>query len=541
MREVQLKRCRQLVLGCGLFPVLAVAQSAATQQGQGVQRIDEYYEQRRQIQPQPAEADPVQQPAPPDPATLPAEASTRFRLNDVRFTASELLPPDALEEIRTRHVGRDVSLADLNTIVDEVNALYEARGINTARALLREQSIEDGVVELTLVEGRLGKMEVTGETHVPIAFVQRRIHQREGEIVQADRLRDDLVYLNRTSDLQVRALLSPGQQPGQTDITLLAEVPARRSWGVFIDNAGIESTGRERLGVQGQFWGLAGVNDLLSGSIAHSRGGLEGRVSYSGLINRRNGRLGVNIIRNQINIIDGAYVDLEITGQSTSYGFDYVQPWIASQNWLFSTVASVSRGTSTTDIAGQRVSDITSTTISVGLNTSYRADGYEWTFYQGFSNINADETLAEGSRFTTANGATSWTQRLGGTGLLARAQLGWQFSSGDFLPSSNLFQVGGIGSVRGYVRGALSGVKGYFGSIELHRPYRGNHDIYAFYDHGSVRGDYPESASISSIGLGLTGQFARRYSYSLDIGHPLDTVLRDQDSIRADFRLSARW
>ena len=56
-----------------------------------------------------------------------------------------------------------------------------------------------------------------------------------------------------------------------------------------------------------------------------------------------------------------------------------------------------------------------------------------------------------------------------------------------------------------------------------------------------MRGDYPTSASISSVGVGLNGQLAKRYSYSLDLGHPLDKVLQDDDSLRADFRISARW
>src|SRR5690606_28735144 len=123
------------------------------------------------------------------------------------------------------------------------------------------------------------------------------------------------------------------QEVGQTDIVLQAQAPSKRSWGVFVDNAGIESTGRERLGVQGQFWGLAGINDLLAGSVAYAEGGLEGRVAYSGLVNRRNGRIGLSVSRNQINIIDGAYRELDITGEATSFSLDFNQPWIAGQHW----------------------------------------------------------------------------------------------------------------------------------------------------------------------------------------------------------------
>ena len=530
-----------LLIGSALLPCIASAQSTTTNEGPTSQRIDDYYEQRQPLQPRQPVVDPVQQEASVNEGPAVADTSTRFQLTEVHFSPSELLPAETLDAIRARYQGREVSLAELNQMVAEVNAAYEAQGITTAKALLREQSVEGGRVEVTLLEGRLGQVQVTGEGKVPVRFVEKRVHQPVGEVVQVDRLRDDLVYLNRTSDVQVRALLRPGAASGQTDIVLLTEMPDSRNWGVFIDNSGVETTGRERYGVQGQFWGLASINDLLSGSVAYSRGGLEGRISYSGIINKRNGRLGVNVSRNQINIIDGAYRDLDITGESTSYGLDYTQPWIANQHWLLSTVASISRSNSVSEIAGVEVSEIDSTIMTLGLNTGYRNDGYDWTFYQGVSRIQADEPLAKGRNFTTANGSTSWTQRIGKSGFLYRAQLGWQFTSGDFLPSGNLFQVGGIGSVRGYVRGALSGVKGYFGSVELHRPYRQAHDMYVFFDHGDVRGDFPTTASISSVGVGLNGLLAKRFSYSLDLGHPLDEVLKDQDSVRVDFRINARW
>jgi len=531
-----------LLIGGALLPCMAIAQSAGVDGGQTTQRIDGYYEQRQPLQPQKEVVDPLQQELPATTQPVAAAEGARFQVTEVDFTpASELLDAATLQAIGAGYVGRQVGLDDLNALVAEVNAAYEANGISTARAFLREQALGAGKVEVTLVEGKLGKLQVTGTGKVPERFVNRRVHQQEGQVVRTDILRDDIVYLNRTSDVQVRGLLRPGQAPGQTDIVLMTETPDRGNWGVFVDNAGVETTGRERYGVQGQFWGLAGVNDLLAGSVAYSRGGLEGRISYSGIINKRNGRLGVNVSRNQINIIDGAYRDLDITGESTNYGLDYTQPWLANQHWLLSTVVGISRSNSTSDIADFRVSEINSTIATIGVNTGYRNDGKDWSFYQGVSRVRTDETLAMGRSFTTANGNTAWTQRIGASSFMYRAQLGWQFSSGDFLPSSNLFQVGGIGSVRGYVRGALSGVRGYFGSVELHRPYRQAHDVYLFFDHGDVRGDFPKTASISSVGVGLNGQLFKRYSYSLDVGHPLDKVLTDQDTVRADFRLSARW
>lgn len=504
------------------------------------QRIDSYYDRRAAPEPEAPAADPLADAAQAG-QQLPEDDPVAFILHDVRFGPSAFLTAATLDAIAAPYRGREVGIAELQRLLDEVNAAYAAQGVTTAQAMLSAQAVQGGVVHVDLVEGRLGELRIVGNQHAPQAFVRKRVQQAPGELVDAQRLRDDLVYLNRTTDLRARALMQPGQAPGLTDISIELEAPSRRSYGVFVDNAGVESTGRERVGVQGQFWGLLGINDLLAGSLAWAEGGLEGRVGYSGIVNQRNGRLGTSISRNQINIIDGAYADLDITGESTSYSIDYRHPFVATQRWLLVGSAAMARVSSTTEISGERISDTDSDMATLSLSTGYRAPGMEINLTQAVSRVGIDEPLRDTDSFTVAPGAFSWLQRLGGSGLLTRTVLGWQYASSDFVPSGNLFQLGGVGTVRGYERGILGGPRGWYANVELHRPYRERHDVYVFADYGSVKADFPETTSIAGAGVGFSGQWSRRLSYSLDIGHAFDRVLGEQDSVRADFRLAASW
>lgn len=504
------------------------------------QRIDGYYERRATSAPAMPETDPVTGTSPAA-DRLASEASVTFMLNDVRFGPSAFLSEDALEAIAARFRGREVGMEDLQRLLDAVDAAYAEQGVTTARAMLSAQAIQDGIVHVELIEGRLGELRIVGAEHAPEAFVRRRVRQVAGEPVDAQRLRDDLVHLNRTTDLRGRALMQPGQAQGLTDIAIQIEAPSRRGFGLFVDNAGVESTGRERLGAQGQFWGLLGINDLLAGSLAWAQGGLEGRVGYSGIVNRRNGRLGTSISRNQINIIDGAYTDLDITGESTSYAIDYRHPFVATQRWLLLGSASVARASSTTDISGERISETDSDVATLALSTGYRAPGMEISLTQAVSRVDIAEPLRDTDNFLIAPGTLSWLQHLGLSGLLMRTTLGWQYASSDFVPSGNLFQMGGVGTVRGYERGVLAGPRGYYANVELHRPYRERHDVYLFADYGRVEADFPAATSIVGVGVGLSGQWTRGLSYSLDIGHALDRVTANQDSVRADFRIAMGW
>lgn len=502
------------------------------------QRTERYYQQREEQVPV-APVDPVQAPAAPQ-ATAAGASDVRFTLREVRFAESAFLDTAALQGVAQPYVGREIGIAELNAITSGVNALYAARGITTARAVLSRQPIADGVVQVDLVEGRLGALTVHGNAQTDTDFVRSRVRQRDGEVVDSDTLRRDLVWFNRTTDLQARALLRPGAAMGSTDVLLELTEPPRRYVDVFVDNAGVDSTGRERVGVQAMLNGLAGASDRLSGSLAYAEGGLEGQAAYSRIVTRRNARLGVSASRSQINIINGAFRALDIEGESTVYGVDFVQPFVATPQWLVNGLATVSRNASETSVGGNRIADTTSTVLSVGASIANDVPGRQWVLTQILSSIDADEPVAGQDRFAIALGNAVVLQRFGQSAWGLRGSAGWQFSNDDALPSSNLFQVGGLGSVRGYERGVLSGPRGYYLDIELHRSFGTQWDTYAFIDHGAVRGAGIPSDAITGVGLGAS--WRRNWlSASLDIGHPLDEVIDDQDTTRIDFRITARW
>ena len=63
---------------------------------------------------------------------------------------------EELDATAAEFIGKAVSVKDLYTITERVNKLYEDKGFLTCRAFLGEQQIINGVVRITLVEGRTG-------------------------------------------------------------------------------------------------------------------------------------------------------------------------------------------------------------------------------------------------------------------------------------------------------------------------------------------------------------------------------------------------
>ncbi len=464
-----------------------------------------------------------------------------FILRRVDFNHSVLLSSAELGAVAKHYVGRNVSSDDLDHLLAEINALYSNKKITTARAIFTSQSIVDGIVHIELVEGRLGNVRIEGSRHLKDAFIRRRIHLQPGDVVNADTLRDDLVYLNRTTDLQTKALLQPGAERGQTDILLAVTQPARQGVDLFVDNNGVANTGRLRTGVDGHLYGLLGIDDRLDANVVHSSGANDGAISYSIPVSPDNGRLEASYSRSQINIINGAFRDLDITGSSSITSLGYTQPLLATMNWLISGVGQYSLGDSSTNISGKRIADTHTRQITLGGSVQHQVDGRIWSITQLATRIHSDEPMLGKSNFLVAPGTAFIIQRLGQSPWALRADAGWQFSTGKNIPSANLFQIGGLGSVRGYERGIISGPRGYYVDLELHHTIGEKLDLYAFVDHGTIFSFYPTDKSISGIGPGVLYRFHKWLTFSADVAKSLQTVIPNQSGIRVDARVSVHW
>lgn len=508
-----------------------------------VQRMLRYYQQqlRKTLQ---APVNPLSQPQATPAASTHANGPSgkEFVLTKVVFTPSKLLDPAALQAAVKPFIGRRIGQNDLKKLLASVNALYISRKITTARAVFPSQNIgADGVIHVKLVEGRLGKLIIHGARNMHRDFIRRRVPLKEGDVIDPGQLRRELVYINRTTDLDVKALLAPGSGYGQTNVLMSVAEPSWRGIDVFVDNNGTDSTGRLEEGVAGHLYNLFGLDDRLSGNIVHSSGGIDGALSYSIPLTPDNDRLGVSYARSRIDIINGAFRNLHIVGHSSVASLSYSLPFIASLHWKLAGIGSYSVSKSTTSVSGKQIANTRNRSINLGINLSHESDGQRWGVVQLITRVRSDEPMLGESHFVLGVGRAYFMQRLGKSRWTFGSDASWQFSSNDNMPSASLFQIGGLGSVRGYRRGVLAGPRGYYLDVEIHRSFGDHLDIYGFADHGTVYAFYPTDKNITGAGVGGVYRYHDWLSVSADVAKPLSTVEPDQRGVRADFRVAVHW
>jgi hemolysin activation/secretion protein len=470
------------------------------------------------------------------PPTAPAPPSRTFMLRELRFSASALLDKTELADIASRYVGRNTDIRELNRLVGEVNALYQKKGMPTARAILPPQKIENGIVDIDLVEGRLGKLELTGNQYTKRDYILSRVPLAPGDVIDGQRLERDLKWFNRTNDVTLDATMKPGAAFGESDMVLNVIEPPKYALRLFADNEGITSTGRAEAGFLFQRNGLAGIGDSFNAYLTHSKGADNYSLSYKLPVTKKGGTLALAYAENTTAVNAGPLVGLDVTAESATWLVTYTQPWLADAKWLVTTPLTISRTLSDTKISDVKLSEFDVPKASLGLSVDVRDAGYRAGFLQTVAGLKSrNETLGTESDRWVLNGTAAGVIRLGEE-YYSALRGGYQYSPQTDLPPSELFSIGGRATVRGYTRAFVAGKDGYYAGIEAHKLVKGFANLLVFYDEGTVRTSNFPHQRIRGVGAGVTFTYKQ---ITLDVtgGHALDKIQPEQSDNVFDVRL----
>lgn len=463
--------------------------------------------------------------APPRPAvSTPGGPAPTFLLKGVTFDQSQFLSGSALAEVAQPFIGKEVNFSDLQHIIEAVDALYDKAGIVTASAVLPPQRIADGVVHIALIEGRLGKVELKGNDNTNDKFILDRVPLQQGEVINVPALQNELIYFNKTNDIQLNAAMQPGTEFGLTDLQLSVHEPAQNTLDLIVDNEGNVSTERNEGSVMFQRADTLGIDDRFTLYATGTSGMINGNASYTVPLGLSGGRIGISYSQNHIEIVEGALSAKDVTGAFQTIAVNLSQPvWVTAQ-WLLTADGSLSDTQSDNLISNVISSSDLVDKGTAGVTLSGGDLGYTLSLAQHISLAQASDDVA-GTRhwFTLYNGSLLGTKDLvlGFTGALNAT---WQYTSAHTLPPDQLFLVGGPASVRGYVPGAIAGSRGYYFETELHHEvpfFWPKLDGFVFLDQGAVHSLTTPHLNVASTGVGFNWNW-QSVTINLLAGAPLE-------------------
>lgn len=523
--------------------------------------------------PTPAPTTPVL-PTPPSPApeaTPAPDASVKFFVRQINVTGSTVFKPEDLAPIIKPLEGQEVSLEQLRQAADQITQKYLDRGYITSRAVVTDQTIRDGVVQISMIEGSLSAIEVQGTQRLNRNYVKQRIGLGTGVPLSRDRLEDQLRLLKADPLFtNVEASLRPGQEVGKSVLVVTVTEAKAVTGFVGVDNYSPVSVGSVRMGLGLNYRNLTGIGDLLAASYYRSTNGGSDAFdfSYSAPVNAMNGTIQLRAAPSRNRITDEDFKALDIRGSTGLYELSYRQPMIRTpreelalslgfsyqdgQTFLFQDLPfPFGIGPDEDGRSRTRV-------LKFGQEYVKRDPQGAWAlrsqFNLGINIFNAtvnDSPIPDG-RFFSWQGQAQRVQRLGNDHLLI-AQFDLQLTPDSLLPSQQ-FVIGGGQSVRGYRQNARSGDNGLRFSLEDRITVMRDEasqpvmqlapfiDLGAVWNRSGNPNKLPRQTFLVTAGLGFFWQPIPNFFLRLDYGIPLiDLDDRGQDVQDSGFFFSVNY
>ena len=408
---------------------------------------------------------------------------TEVEVKQIRVTGSTIFSEEELNTLLASYQGRSLTIEELRQAADSITEQYLNQGYINTRAILGNQVLEDGIVEIQVIEGSLEEIVIQGSGRLSDRYIRNRIRRGARAPLNSASLENQLRLL-KTDPLfeNVEASLQPGSGIGQSKLTVRVSLAKPFSANFFVDNYSTPSVGAERMGVRVAYQNVTGLGDRISLGYNRPTNGSDTdryEFSYRVPVNARDGALTVQFLPDNNEVSNIALQDLGISGETKRYEFDFRQPLVRSprQEFALSLGFSHHRGqTFLNNIPfgfGSGPDDrgrTRSSAIRFGQEYLRRDVGGIWAARSQFllgidafdATINPDPI--PDSRFFSWNLSAQRLQRLGKHQLLAvRANL--QLATTSLLPSRQ-FVIGGGQSLRGYRQNARSGDNGFVLSIE---------------------------------------------------------------------------
>lgn len=503
----------------------------------------------------------------------PADAgNVRFTLKQVDVVGSSVYSAQALGLQSTALLGREVSLAEVYGLADELTLMYRNDGYVLSRVIVPPQSIRDGVVQLRAVEGYIAQASLRGTASAPRGTLDRHLEAiRNSRPLSSSVLERELLLMNDLPGLSAQSTIVPSGTPGAADLAV--EIAARRaSLTAGINNRGSKSLGPWRADVAGELTQLLHGYDRLSARLVQTLADRElsfATLGYDRVLGASGARIGLS----------GSYVDskpgtnqnFDLPTSSRSVTLQGSVPLLRSRTQNLNLRASVGKLHSKTDVetggAALPLSEDNITALRVGA-TADLVDRF-----RGLSVIDVElskglhafgASRAGDANLSVADGRPDFTKLTVYAARLQSLAPKWsvlgavsaQYSP-DVLLSPERYAFGGEQFGRAYDTAELTGDSGAAFKAELRyadttaSAMLRDYTLYGYYEIGTVRrrgasvatGGQKERESAANVGLGVRASMNNVWSGYAEVAQPLthDVAQEGNRSARAFVGLQAAF
>jgi len=183
-----------------------------------------------------------------NPAAGPSAEDPTFDILEFEVEGNTRLAPAVVERSLRPHMGPGRRLADAEAAREALEQAYQKAGFLTVLVDLPEQRVDEGLLRLMVIEGRVDRLRVTGSRYFSQGVIRERVTElAEGNVPNFNVVQQQLASLNRGPARQVQPVLRPGIAPGTVEAELKVSDRLPLSGSVELNNRNAADTEPLRL------------------------------------------------------------------------------------------------------------------------------------------------------------------------------------------------------------------------------------------------------------------------------------------------------
>jgi hemolysin activation/secretion protein len=428
-----------------------------------------------------------------DPVAAQTEASTAvaekkqpvFDIWEYQIENNTLLSPVDIEQIVYPYLGEDKTAADIEKLRQALENFYREKGFPTVLVNIPEQNVDEGMVRLSVTEGKIQTLKITGtKYHSPRRIRNQLTSVQKNRIPYIPLMQTQLSQLNRiTPDRFVNPVLRPGRAQGTMEMELQVRDKLPLHGGIEINNQASGSDSDLRTSVSLSYSNLFQREHNLSlqyQTTPQDRDELKVySLSYVMRQDLFNSMLAAYAVRTDTT--STALGDISVLGAGDINGLRWIIPKLLTDKFSVTYVA----GFDYKDFAeGQQLGSDTSLSsidyvnFSMAFNFSHRLERRQLGFgispnfglpgvYNDFVEFDQKRDFARpGYFYLKLDGSAS---QVLAKNFQLQASLDAQYTR-DLLISNEQFSSGGSASVRGYYQSQFIADTGLRASLQLESP-----------------------------------------------------------------------
>jgi len=169
--------------------------------------------------------------------------------------------------IKDQRGKRGITIGQIESVANTITRFYRERGFVLAKAYIPKQHVRDGIVDLTVLLGMLGDVQVRGNKLYSAKELKSVFSGMMGKPVTNIAVEENLFLINNFPGIVVDGYFEPGYQVGDTRLNINVKNESRYNANVRVDNHGTAESGRYRFYADAQVNNLLGMADMLKASI----------------------------------------------------------------------------------------------------------------------------------------------------------------------------------------------------------------------------------------------------------------------------------